>query len=70
MFNNFSSFLSGSLRILNIANKALPLIKDISPTIKNVRTKMNNIPQININKNNHKKIESKKISNNSLTFFR
>lgn len=36
---NFSSFLNGTLRILNIANKTLPLIKEASPTIKTIRNK-------------------------------
>ena len=76
MFSNFSNFLSSSLRILNIANRALPLVRDITPTIKSIRSKISNanLPKLNINpinnnQNNIKK-EIPQRRNNSLTFFR
>ena len=34
---NLSSILSSSLRFLNITKRALPLIKDLNPTIKNIK---------------------------------
>lgn len=37
---NLSSILSGSMRILNIANKALPLIKEMNPTINTIKNKI------------------------------
>lgn len=74
---NFSSFLSGSLRILNIANKTLPLIKEASPAINNIRKKYQTIkhpkslhqPRELQYKNKPKKMESPQI-NNLPTFFR
>ena len=47
---NFSSFLNGTLRILNIANKTLPLIKEASPTIKTIRDKYQNFKGLNSKK--------------------
>lgn len=76
MFSNFSNFLSNSLRILNIANRALPLVRDITPTIKSIRSKISNtnLPKLNIvpinnNQGNIKK-EIPQRRNSSLTFFR
>lgn len=75
---NFSSFLNGTLRILNIANKTLPLIKEASPTIKTIKNKYQSFKgntQINkqaiknvpfVEKKPIKKIES----NNLPTFFK
>lgn len=73
---NFSSFLNGTLRILNIANKTLPLIKEASPTIKTIKDKYqtfkgkasNNIPKSLpfIEKKAIKKVEN----NNLPTFFK
>lgn len=76
MFSNFSNFLSSSLRILNIANRALPLVRDISPTISSIRKKISNanLPKLSapaqptIQNNINKNIVPRK--NNSLTFFR
>lgn len=76
MFSNFSSFLSSSLRILNIANRAIPLVRDITPTIRSIRSKISNtnLPKLNsftINNNqNVMKREIPQKHNNSLTFFR
>ena len=74
---NISSILSNSLRILNIANKAIPLIKDFNPTIKKVKDGLKKVKFIPNNQNvNNTPIqeikESKKIvyQDNSLTFFR
>ena len=74
---NISSILSNSLRILNIANKAIPLIKDFNPTIKKVKDSLKKVKFIPNNQNvNNTPIqeikESKKIvyQDNSLTFFR
>lgn len=73
---NFSSFLNGTLRILNIANKTLPLIKEASPTIKTIRDKYNNFKGISMNKRipNAPYIEKNTIKkqeiNNLPTFFK
>ena len=76
MFSNFSSFLSSSLRILNIANRAIPLVRDITPTIRSIRSKISNtnLPKLNsFSINNNQNVMKREISqkhNNSLTFFR
>lgn len=74
---NISSILSNSLRILNIANKAIPLIKDFNPTIKKVKDGLKKVKFIPNNQNvNNTPIqeieENKKIvyQDNSLTFFK
>ena len=35
---NFSSILSGTQKALNLANQAIPLIKQVSPMFKNAKT--------------------------------
>lgn len=75
---NFSSFLNGSLRILNIANKTIPLIKEASPAIKNIKEKYNKfkMPQNTVKqlpyveKNNIKKEVVNSNVGNLPTFFR
>lgn len=37
MYQNFSSFLANSLRFLNIANRVIPLVRDVAPQISKVR---------------------------------
>lgn len=72
MNTNFGNFLNSSLRILNIANKSLPLIKNVTPTIKGLKKGVDSL------RIKHKKeikqepiIIPKSISqNNSLTFFK
>lgn len=69
---NLSSILSSSLKFLNITKKALPLIKDLNPTVKTLKTKINEY------KSNNKKEDIKELpmqkkevkNNNSLTFFK
>lgn len=78
---NINSLLSNSLRMLNIANRAIPLIKELSPTIKTVRNRINTfrspiakLPALKntirdtpyVEKTNKKVI----YQDNSLTFFR
>lgn len=69
---NLSSILSNSLRFLNITKRAIPLIKDLNPTIKNIKTKINEFKTINkepvIKELPIQKKEVK--NNNSLTFFK
>ena len=73
---NFSSFLNGTLRILNIANKTLPLIKEASPTIKTIKNKYQSFKGINTNKAPksipyvEKKTLKETNSNNLPTFFK
>ena len=72
MNTNFGNFLNSSLRILNIANKSLPLIKNVTPTIKGLKKGVSSL------RIKHKKeqirepiIIPKSIhQNNSLTFFK
>lgn len=69
---NLSSILSNSLRFLNITKRALPLIKDLNPTIRNIKNKITEF------KTENKQPEKKELTfkekpvqkNNSLTFFR
>ena len=69
---NLSSILSSSLRFLNITKRALPLIKDLNPTVKNIKTKIYEFKKEN--KQPEKKelaYEEKPVQKNtSLTFFR
>lgn len=76
---NLSNILSYSLRMLNIANKAIPLIKEVNPTIKTVKKKFINkkgarprpTPMNNVITTNTNPPQSRNIyQNNSLTFFR
>lgn len=76
MYQNFSSFLANSLRFLNIANRVIPLVREVSPqigkiknTIKKVSTITSNNLQNNIKELNAPKEEIKK-TNNTLTFFK
>ena len=66
---NFSSFLNGTLRILNIANKTLPLIKEASPTIKTIRDKYQNFKGLNSKKTiiNTPYIEKRSIKKEDVT---
>ena len=52
---NLSSILSSSLKFLNITKKALPLIKDLNPTVKTLKTKINEF------KSNNKKEDIKEL---------
>lgn len=69
---NLSSILSNSLRFLNITKRAIPLIKDLNPTIKNIKNKINEFKTTNkepiIKELPIQKKEVK--NNNSLTFFK
>lgn len=73
---NFSSFLNGTLRILNIANKTLPLIKEASPTIRTIKNKYQEFKGINTNRTPKSipYVEKKSLkstdSNNLPTFFK
>lgn len=67
MFSNFSNFLSGSLRILGIANRAIPLVKEISPTIKTIRTKLSTTSLPKLNLIQPPKINTSSNTNNSIT---
>lgn len=69
---NLSSILSSSLRFLNITKRVLPLIKDLNPTIKNIKNKITEFKTTNketvIKELPIQKKEVK--NNNSLTFFK
>lgn len=69
---NLSSILSSSLKFLNITKKALPLIKDLNPTVKTLKTKINEFKSSN-KKEDIKELPMQKKevkNNNSLTFFK
>lgn len=74
---NISSILQGSMKILNVVNKTLPLVREFNPTFTKVLSKFRN-SSIKINNNlpiptnariqdNQKKLVN---NTNSLTFFR
>lgn len=78
MYQNFSSFLSNSLRILNIANRVIPLVRDMNPQIVKVRNTLRNIRtgvSSSLQNNNfnvpqqQQQLPGPRV-NNSLTFFR
>lgn len=48
---NLSTFLSYSMRFLNIANRAIPLIKEVNPTIKVVKNTFNKMRKSTTPKN-------------------
>ena len=69
------SLISGTSKTLNFVNQAIPVVKQVSPIMKNLKTmfnvmnefKKNDIDNtINTNSNN---IEDIKINNNNPTFF-
>ncbi len=72
---NFSSILSGTQKALNFANQDIPVVKEISPMIKNAKTMfkvMNEFKKADrpskIN-NKENTIINTKPNNNSPTFF-
>lgn len=77
---NLSTVLSSSMRILNIANKAIPLIKEVNPAIQTVKTKLTTIkkksslpiPNKVVSSPQNKESINTPIAyqNNSLTFFK
>ena len=66
---NISSVLNSVKRILNIANKAIPLYKDAFPKIQKISNRFTNINKNN--KNNEIELVTKKSKeyNNSLPVF-
>lgn len=62
---NFSSFITGTIKILNIVNKSLPLLKDLSSSSKSA----NSFVRKNL-LNNKKIVPRGTIKNNTLSFFR
>ena len=76
MYQNFSSFLANSLRFLNIANRVIPLVREVSPQIgkiKNTIKKVSSIASTNIQNNKialKPSIEEVKQKNSTLTFFK
>ena len=79
----FSGILTGTQKVLNIANQTIPLVKQVKPVIGNAKTmfkvmsefkKNDKSSNININKNINKNINtdnnySNKINNDGPTFF-
>lgn len=76
---NLPIILANSVRILSIANKAIPLIKEANPIIKGIKEKVNTIQtknsktykDTNYNTKEITYVEKKPIEyhNNTLTFF-
>ena len=56
---NFSSILNGTQRTLNIINQAIPLVKQVSPVMKNARTMFRVM-------NEFKKVGGNNLPNNTL----
>lgn len=66
---NLSSFLSNSLKILNVTKKAIPLIKDLNPSINTIKNKLTKLNKKDVTELKYEKKEVKN-HNNSLTFFK
>lgn len=66
---NLSSFLSNSLKILNVTKKAIPLIKDLNPSINTIKNKLTELNKKDVTELKYEKKEVKN-NNNSLTFFK
>lgn len=74
---NLASILQGSMKILNVVNKTLPLVKEFNPTFTKVMSKLKN-GNMKINNNfiipTNRPLNTvpKKLVNNtnSLTFFK
>lgn len=56
----FSGILGGAQKALNLANQAIPMIKQVSPVVKNAKTMFKVM-------NEFKKVDTKSTSNNSKT---
>lgn len=64
---NFSSILSGTGKVLNVANQAIPLIKQVKPVINNAKTMfnvMNEFRKIDNISTNTQTIENNNSNNN------
>ncbi len=63
---NFGSILSGTQKVLNIANQTIPLIKQVSPVFKNAKTMFKVVNEIRkpdpINYENKKKSNETKVN--------
>lgn len=76
MYQNFSSFLANSLRFLNIANRVIPLVREVSPQIGKIRNTIKKVSSItsNTSQNNQTALNAPKeqiiAKNNTLTFFK
>lgn len=74
MYQNFSSFLANSLRFLNIANRVIPLVRDVAPQISKVRNTVKRlttaIPTVlPANNTTQQQPQVQQNSNNRPTFF-
>lgn len=58
---NFSNLLTGTQKVLNIANQAIPVIKEVSPILKNAKTMFRVM-------NEFKKVDTPDITNSSANF--
>lgn len=83
---NLPYILQNGMKILNIVNKTLPLVKEFNPALNYIQKKLKssasplinqmqkNTPILNdkprINNNINKSVTSKSTGNNTLTFFR
>lgn len=75
---NISSILQGSMKILNVVNKTLPLVKEFNPTftkvmskLKNSNIKINSAPMLPSSRTTINNSQKKLVTNtNSLTFFK
>lgn len=76
---DFSKFLSGAYKTLNLANQIIPLYQQISPMVKNARNSFSVISKSNllkkdnvkksVNLNNNQIVQKKELSLNNPVFF-
>ena len=73
MYQNFSSFLANSLRFLNIANRVIPLVREVSPQIGKIRNTISKVSKV-VNTTTQKQLptqpEKSNKQNSTLTFFK
>ena len=58
---NFSNFLNGASKTLNVVNQAIPIIKEVKPIFKNARTVFKIVNSLN----NTSSIKEEKVVENS-----
>lgn len=80
---NLSSILQNGIKILNIVNRTLPLVKEFNPALGVIRKKLKNVslPVAPVSNNNVRPVQNRPTpvrinnrpngnNNNTLTFFR
>lgn len=74
MYQNFTSFLTNSLRVLNIANRVLPLVRGVSPQISKIKNTLKKVgsvvPTIPVQEKKENTEQLNVQKQNTLTFFK